>query len=263
MTRLRRVATRALESFAVPAVLVALWQAAASSRLINPVFFPEPANVWASLGQVASPGPMRDGAAVTVESMLAGWIVAGVLGVAIGVLIGRSALVARASGATLEFLRATPPSVIVPALILFLGTGQQMELAVIVFAAVWPVLLNTVHGVRNADAVLLEAAASLRLSRLATVYKIVLPSAVPYILVGLRISLAISLIAAVVAEILGSSGGLGTFIVYARSRFQSPDIYASLVVLGTIGYLSNGALRLVERRALERFSAVGARGTPG
>ena len=263
MSVLRTVGAHVLESLALPVAIVALWQLASSSRWIDPVFFPEPAHVWTSLGQIAGPGPLRDGTAVTVESMLAGWVVAGAIGILLGLLIGRSALVARATGATLEFLRATPPSIVVPALILFLGTGQQMELAVVVFAAMWPVLLNTVHGVRNADAVLLEAAASLRLSRLATVYKIVLPSAVPYILVGLRISLAISLIAAVVAEILGSSGGLGTYIVYARSRFQSPDIYASLVVLGVIGYLSNGALRLLERRALERFSAVGAQGVPG
>jgi sulfonate transport system permease protein len=253
-----RLGLRLVQSLALPATIVVLWQLASTAQLINPVFFPAPLAVWTSLGQLADPGPMRDGVRVTVESMLVGWVVAGAVGIVAGMLIGRSALIARAAGPTLEFLRATPPSIIVPVLILFLGTGQRMEVAVIVFAAIWPVLLNTVHGVRSTDAVLLEAAATLRLSRLAMVYKIVLPSAVPSILVGLRISLAISLIAAVVAEILGSSGGLGTFIVFARSRFQSPDIYASLVVLGVIGYLSNGLLRLAERRALRRTSAVGA-----
>jgi sulfonate transport system permease protein len=255
-----RLGLRLVQSLALPAAIVVLWQLAAGAQLIDPVFFPAPLDVWAALGQLAGPGPMRDGLRTTVESMLAGWVLAGAVGVVAGILVGRSPLIARATGPTLEFLRATPPSIIVPVLILFLGTGQRMELAVIVFAAVWPVLLNTVHGVRSTDAVLLEAAASLRLSRLATIVKIVLPSAVPSIVVGLRISLAISLIAAVVAEILGSSGGLGTFIVFARSRFQSPDIYAALVVLGVIGYLSNGLLRLAERRALRRASAVGAIG---
>ncbi len=262
MTLLRRIGVRVAEYAAVPAGILVLWQFASSTELIDRVFFPAPLDVWSALGQLASPGPMRDASLVTIQSMLAGWVVAGAIGIVAGVLVGRSALVARATTPTLEFLRATPPSIIVPALILFLGTGQRMELAVIVFAAIWPVVLNTVHGVRSTDSLLLDAAASLRLSRLATVYKIVLPSAVPYILLGLRISLAICLIAAVVAEILGSSGGLGTFIVFARSRFQSPDIYASLFVLGVIGYLSNGALRLVERRVLERFAAVGARGAP-
>jgi len=256
----RRIGVRAVEYLAVPAAIVTLWQLASMAQLINPVFFPAPLEVWGSLRQLAGPGPMRDGLRITVESMLVGWVVAGAMGVVAGTLIGRSGLIARATGPALEFLRATPPSIVVPVLILFLGTGQRMELAVIVFAAVWPVLLNTVHGVRTTDSVLLEAAASLRLSRRAMISKIVLPSAVPSILVGLRISLAISLIAAVVAEILGSSGGLGTFIVFARSRFQSPDIYASLVVLGVIGYLSNGLLRLAERQVLRRASAIGALG---
>lgn len=243
----------------VPAVLLAAWHLAATRELVDPVFLPAPSKVLDSLQRLFDSGVLVEASTITVLRALVGWLAAGALGVAIAVVITRSRGLCDALLPPLDFFRSIPAAAVIPPATLLIGYGRSMELSVIVFAAVWPVLLNAVHGLLSTDQQLKEVARSIRMSRSRQVCSIELPSAVPGILLGLRTSLAIAVIVAVVAEMLASSGGLGDELIQASRRFRSADVYAFVLVLGAIGATANGLLQHAERRILGRSLPPGAR----
>ena len=151
---------------------------------------------------------------------------------------------------TLELIRPLPASAIIPVFVLLIGLNERMIVAVIAFASLWPVLLGTVHGFKTIEPRLIEVSRLLHLSPLALVFKIALPNAMPDIFAGLRLALTISLILAVVTEMLSGMIGLGHNIIMAARSFRSADLYAGIIVLGAIGYLTNTALERVEHYVL-------------
>jgi sulfonate transport system permease protein len=240
----------AMLSIAVGFALVAVWQLAADSQLISPVFFPGPDRAWAALVAGLASGELGPNIAATVERMFYGWFVASVVAVALGALIGVSAAARLYLGPTLEFIRPLPASAIVPLTIALVGLSDVMVLIVITFGAVWPILLATVHGFAAVEPRLYEVSRALRLSRWEVITKIALPSAMPDILAGMRIGLTVSLILPVVGEMLASRDGLGMWILLAARSFRSPDLFAGVIVLGLIGYASAQVLAVLERRLL-------------
>jgi ABC-type nitrate/sulfonate/bicarbonate transport system permease component len=147
-------------------------------------------------------------------------------------------------------MRPLPASAVVPVAILFLGFSNAMTIAVIAFGAVWPVLLGSLHGFASIEPQLADVAAALRLQRLQAFLKIAVPNALPDILAGARVGLAISLILAVVTEIQASQPGLGQNILLAQRSFRSPELYAGVVTLGIMGLTINYAIVMLERRLL-------------
>jgi sulfonate transport system permease protein len=147
-------------------------------------------------------------------------------------------------------LRPLPASAMMPVFIGLLGFTPQMILAVIAFGALWPVLLSTMHGFSSIEPRLLEVGRLLGLSRRAFIFKIGLPSALPDALAGMRLALTVSLILAVVGEMLTAQPGLGRAILFAARSFKSADLFAGVMLLGLIGFSCNALLAGVERRAL-------------
>ena len=187
--------------------------------------------------------------------MIYGWLLASLLGVALGALVGSSRAARQFLGPTLEFLRPIPASAIIPIAIAFFGLSNAMVLIVIGFGTIWPMLLATVHGVGDVEPRLIEVSRALRLSRLGVLWKIALPNAVPDILAGMRLGLTIALILTVVGEMLASQDGLGLGILLAARAFHSADLFAGVALLGLTGYVSNLMLQLAERRVLRWRSA--------
>jgi sulfonate transport system permease protein len=239
-----------IASFAVAAGFVVLWQMAANARLISPVFLPGPDRAWAALVRGLTEGDLVAKVVGTLQHMLIGWLVASLVGIALGALIGSAPRVRPYITPTLEFLRPLPVSAIIPVAIAFFGLSQTMALFVIAFGAVWPMLLATVHGFAAVEPRLYEVARSLHLSRLAVIFKIGLPSASPDILAGMRLSVTVALILAVVCEILAGLDGLGHWILLSARAFRSADLFAGVILLGVIGYLTALAMALVERKLL-------------
>lgn len=235
---------------AFPLVLLASWQVLADARVLNPVFFPAPLRALAVLAERIADGSLWPPLLATVWRMMIGWLLAGFIGVLIGALIGTSSAAREYLGPTLEFLRPLPASAIIPVAILFLGLTQQMSLVVIAFGAIWPVLLGSVYGFSSVKPRLSEVSAVLEMSKSDYFRYIALPSAMPDILSGARISLAIALILSVVVEMQASLPGLGREIMMAQRSFRSADLYAGLVVLGALGFAVSSALKLVEQRLL-------------
>lgn len=234
--------------FAAAALLA--WQALAAAQLVSPIFFPSPARTLAELYDQVASGRLWDPLAATTLRMAYGWAAASLLGVVLGAAIGSSRAAREYLEPLLEFLRPLPASAIIPVAILFLGLSNTMSTAVIAFGSLWPVLLATAHAFASTEPQLIELAASLRLSRAQVLRKIALPAALPDILAGARVSLAIALILAVVTEMQASLPGLGQNILLAQRSYRSPELYAGIVALGVLGFAVNHALLLAERRLL-------------
>lgn len=239
-----------LASIAVAAGFIALWQLVANLRLVSPVFLPGPDRAWAALVRGFSSGELAGKLAGTVEHMAYGWLAASMAGVALGTLIGSSRSMRTYIAPTLEFLRPLPVSAIIPVAIALLGLTQGMVLFVIAFGAIWPVLLATIHGLEAVEPRLYEVASALQISRSAVVAKIALPSALPDILAGMRLSLTVALILSVVCEILAGLDGLGHWLLLSARAFRSADLFAGVILLGAIGYLTSIAMSLLEQRLL-------------
>lgn len=225
-----------------------IWHAVTAYGLVPRAFLPSPQTTWNALVRGLTVGTMGDQMLGTVLRMLQGWLLASLIGIALGSLIGISPLARAYLRPTLGFLRALPASATIPVAIALVGLSPSMVLGVIAFGALWPTLLATVQGFALVEPRLVEVSRALRLSRLDFVWKIGLPNAVPDILTGMRLSLTVSLILAVIGEMLAAQEGLGRLILLAARSFRAPDLYAGIILLGVIGAVSSYALLLVERR---------------
>ena len=238
-------------SVAVLATLIALWWAASHAGWVSRVFLPTPEATFASLHEGLASGELAAFTQATVLRMLEGWLLASIVGIALGVLIGISPAARAWLQPTLEFVRPLPASALLPLAISIFGLSPGMVLFVVAFGAMWPVLLATVHGFANVEPRLLEVARCLQLGRGAFVWKIGLPNALPDILAGMRLSLTVSLIVAVVGEMIASQAGLGQAILLAARAFRASELFAGIVLLGLIGFSSNALLGFVDRRLLK------------
>jgi sulfonate transport system permease protein len=237
-------------AIAVTLALISLWAGVCAMQWVSPVFLPSPGATWNALLTGIAKGELVQLTAGTVERMVYGWALASLAGMALGALIGTSAALRAWLAPTLELMRPLPASAIVPVAINFVGLSPAMVLVVITFGAVWPVLLATVHGFASIEPRLHEVGRVLRLSRAAFIFKIGLPNALPDALAGMRLSLTIALILAIVGEMLASQQGLGTAILQAARSFRAADLFAGVALLGLIGLVSNALLTTAEQRVL-------------
>lgn len=242
-------------SVAVLGALVALWWASSNAGWVSRVFLPTPQATFASLADGLNltgngGGELRGFTQATLVRMPLGWLLASLLGVLLGAAIGVSPAVRAWVQPTLEFIRPLPASALLPLAISIFGLNPGMVLFVVAFGAMWPVLLATVHGFASVEPRLNEVARCLQLPRAAFIWKVGLPNALPDILAGMRLSMTISLIVAVVGEMIASQSGLGQAILLAARAFRASDLFAGIVLLGLIGFLSNALLAFAEKRLL-------------
>lgn len=184
--------------------------------------------------------------APSLGRLLAGWFGAVIVGVALGSLIGLSAVARHSVGPIIQFLRAIPPPALLPLFIVLLGIGDAMKVAMILFGAIWPVLLNTVDGVSSVEPLHRETGRVYRIGVRDELTRIVLPSAAPKIFAGLRMSLSIAVIMMVISEMVATVNGVGFELVQAQRSFRNLDVWATIVLLGIIGYVLNAMLAAVE-----------------
>lgn len=246
----------AVESASLLLALLALWWLASHAGWISRVFLPTPEATLASLGEGLNLAGRGDGELAaftwqTVQRMLLGWLFASFAGIAVGSLIGISAAARAWLQPMLEFVRPLPASAVMPLAIAIFGLGGGMVLFVVAFGAMWPVLLATVHGFASVEPRLREVAAALEMRRPAFLWKVGLPSALADILAGMRLSMTIALIVAVVGEMIASQAGLGQAILLAARAFRASDLFAGIVLLGALGFASNALLALAEQRLLQ------------
>ncbi|WP_066285332.1 ABC transporter permease [Arthrobacter sp. B6] len=247
MTALKSV----LFALTLPALLVAFWYIATSGA--KNFFIPTPALLAEKFVSVWFSDRFFSDVLPSLGRLVIGLVSASVLGIAAGLLIGSFRWLRSLTEPVLEFFRAIPPPVLVPILMLLIGVSDLMKVAVIVSACVWPVLLNTVEGVRAVDSVLSESARTYGLSGAARVRYLVLPSASPQIMTGIRQSLSVGLILMVISEMFASSSGLGFTIVQFQRSFAIPEMWSGIVVLGLIGVIMSFIFQWTERKILRWY----------
>lgn len=168
----------------------------------------------------------------------------------LGVLMGLFDAFHRGLEVIIEMLRPIPPPVVVPVAMLFFGLEDEMKIFVICFSCAWPILLNTIDGVRNIDRVLLDTARTFGLSRQRIMWRVIVPACSPQIMTGLRVSLPIMLILVVISEMVGSTDGIGYFILDSQRRFKVAQMYAGMLALAILGYGLNQLFNLLSRLLL-------------
>ncbi len=263
--RLLAWARSAAVRYGLGIALIALWQVATMHAAS--VFFPSPYAIIARSAELWLSDPpshlfLGDGVfhdiAPSLSRLLAGWCVAVAAGVSLGVLIGRSRHASDFLDPPLQFLRAIPGPALVPVLIILLGTESTMRITLIAFGSVWPVLLNTIEGVRTIDPVAADTARVFGLPRAARLRHIILPAAMPKIFGGMRVSLALAVILMVISELVASTNGIGYGIQNAQLMFLLTDMWCGVVLLAVLGSTLNWLFLKFEHRALEWHR--GARG---
>jgi ABC-type nitrate/sulfonate/bicarbonate transport system permease component len=182
--------------------------------------------------------------------MGAGFGIAVVGGVTLGLLLGLSPRGRRAAAPIIEFLRAIPPPALLPFAILVVGVGASMKIFIIGFVCVWPILLNTIDGVRGVEPTLEETARVYRIPERDRVWRVMLPAASPQVFAGMRTSLSLALILMVISEMVASTNGIGYFVLQSQRTFAIPEMWSGIILLGILGYTLNGAFVLIERRVL-------------
>jgi ABC-type nitrate/sulfonate/bicarbonate transport system permease component len=231
--------------------LVVLWQVI-TILVDDPVSWPTFVDVFARFWQiwVTDPSAWVRSIAPSLARLLAGWVGAVAVGIGVGVLIGLSDRARDYVSPIIQFLRAIPPPALLPLFIVLLGIGDVMKAAMILFGSVWPILLNTADGVASVEPLQRETGRIYRIGFRDQLIRIVLPSAAPKIFAGLRVSLSIAVILMVISEIVATVNGVGFELVQAQRSFRSLDVWATIVLLGLLGYLLNALLGVVEGRAL-------------
>ncbi|GAA0520657.1 nitrate ABC transporter permease [Paractinoplanes deccanensis] len=200
-----------------------------------------------------TPERLRADVLPSLVRLFAGYVLAALLGVALGVAIGLNRRLRATVEPVLEFFRAIPPPVLVPVIMLFAGIGDGMKVIVIVFGCVWPILLNTVEGVRAVDGVQLDTAKAYGVRGAARIRTVILPSASPQIAAGLRQALSIAIILMVISEMFAASNGLGFTIVQFQRSFAIPEMWSGIILLGLLGFALSLLFRLAEGRALRWY----------
>ncbi|MFL6118332.1 ABC transporter permease [Actinophytocola sp.] len=244
--------TRTLRSLAVqlwlPAVvLVVLWFSTANSKSF---YFPPFSEVLVALRDGFVEGSLVGDIAFSMRNVLAGLVLATVVGILLGFLIGESRSLRVAAQPFLDYLRATPMVAFIPVIILTFGIGAAPKVFLIFLGAVWPILLNTISGVHGIATAVRESARAYRIPAALRLRKVLLPAALPQIFAGIRISLSVAIVMMIVGEIYGSPHGLGHFILDAGQRFQVKDTWAGTLLIGVIGYLMTLVLLGIERVCL-------------
>ena len=220
------------------------------ANLFNPIFLPGPWAVAAALGKFAARGELWPHVRSTLERVAIGFGVGAVLAVGIGLVAGRVRRIRAVVEPIVELLRPIPPLAMLPLFIVWIGIGETSKVGFITYATFFPMFLTTVHAVQQIDPLLVRAAESLGARPAQLFFRIVLPAALPEILTGLRLGVALSFFVIVISEFIGAEHGLGYLINDGRNFFLVPQMLGAAVVLGLLGYAGNGLVRLVERRVL-------------
>jgi ABC-type nitrate/sulfonate/bicarbonate transport system permease component len=232
----------------VPLAFLLALEIASRGGMVNPIFLPPPSTIVAMFWGIIASGSFVAPLAQTMLLLFTGYGIGCVVAIALGVLMGSSQPIYNLFEPLTELLRPLPKPALLPVLILFLGLGARMEITIVALGCFFPVLINTIQGVRAVEPTMINTARTFGHGTATIWRRILLPASAPYILAGMRISLGLGLILVVTAEMIAGSGGLGDSILSAQRTFLVKESYAWLVVLALLGLLLTWLFTWVERR---------------
>lgn len=232
------------------ALILVVWEVASTQRGINAVLFPPPSAIFLTLGSMAASGGIMTPLSETLFRLALGYGVAVFLAVWIGVLMGYSERVYNLLEPSIELMRPIPKAALVGPLIFFLGFGELMKITVVALGVFFPVLINTIQGVRTIEPEYIQTARTFGCGTVAILRKIVFPATLPQIFAGMHLSLGISFVLVIIAEMISADGGMGYAVALAQRSFRVKEMYAWIFVLAITGYLLNALFLWVRSWAL-------------
>ena len=249
-SRLIRATLRGLAAWALPLFLVALWEAASLAGFLPARVLPAPSDVALAFWLNLRNGTLLDAAAISSERALIGLAIGGAIGFVFGVLTGIWRGAETAFDSSMQMLRNVPHLAIIPLVILWFGIGEEAKIFLVAIGTLFPIYLNTFHGIRTIDTGLVEMARVYGLGRFALFWRVVLPGALPSILVGLRYALGIMWLTLIVAETISASSGIGYMTMNAREFLQTDVVLLGIIVYALLGKLADVLTRRIEAFAL-------------
>ncbi|WP_344681332.1 ABC transporter permease [Saccharopolyspora taberi] len=252
--RTRAGAGRVFKATAGIVLFLLVWELAPRIGLVDSIFLPPFSEVVGTWWELAADGQLWEHLGASLARSLAGFLIAVAVAVPLGVVIGWYRVVSDLLNPLLELFRNTAALALLPVFVLLLGLGETSKVSLIVFACTWPILLNTISGVRTVDPLLIKSARSMGFTPFPLFYKVVLPAVVPTVFTGIRLAGANSILVLVAAEMVGARAGLGYLINASQFNFQVPEMYAGIITISLLGLGFNQALVLAERR-LSRWRA--------
>lgn len=235
---------------AIPAILVVLWQAAFEFHLIRPLLLPPPSRVAVAFWSLAVSGDLFRHVVVSLARVLEGFAIAALAGLGLGLAVGLSRTVDRASDLLVQILKPIPPIAWIPLAILWFGIGESAKVFIIFLGAFFPILVNTVDGIRQTDHRFVELARLLEISRGRFIVTVIVPGALPAIMTGLRVGLMVAWMCVVASELIAASSGIGYLIMDARQMSQTDIVLVGMITIGVLGKCLDHALKRLESRLI-------------
>ena len=232
----------------VPLLLLGLW--AIWSAGTDTFYYPPLTEILEKFGETWLFERVGSDVVPSLLRLMAGYFLAVAVAVLIGIPLGLNDTARRAAAPIVEFLRAIPPPALLPLAIVVIGVGNSMKVLLIGFVCLWPVLLNTIDGIRGIDPTLNETVRVYGVRGLTRLRLVTLPAAAPQIFAGMRTSLSLALIMMVISEMVASTNGIGFFVLQSQRSFAIPEMWSGILLLGILGYVLNLIFILVERRVL-------------
>lgn len=229
---------------------LATWQLLPATGIMNPEFFPYATETLSRIGTEAMDLEFWRNVGRTMTGWVVGLAIASVLAIALGTLIGLVPMLRRGTHTTVEFLRPIPSVALIPLAILAYGINLKAALVIIIFASFWQVFVQVLYGVADIDSVARDTAQSFGLTRVAQLRSLVLPTALPYVMTGLRLAASVALILAVTAEMTIGNPGLGQVLMLSYNNGDKVGMFAIVIVTGVLGLIVNVIFGVIERRAL-------------
>ncbi|MFF0372037.1 ABC transporter permease [Micromonospora sp. NPDC005087] len=245
---------KALVLFGLPIVLAATWWVATENS--DSFFWPPLSEILGTFRETWFEGRFVADVLPSLARFAVGYVIALVAGIGLGVAVGSFTTLRAVLEPVLEFFRAIPPPVLVPIIVLFVGIDNGMKVVVIVSGCLWPVLLNTIEGVRGIDQVLRDTARCYRLRPGSRLVHLVLRGASPQIAAGARQALSIGIILMVISEMFAASNGLGFTIIQFQRSFAIPQMWSGIILLGLVGVALSLVFHAVEVRALAWYTGL-------
>jgi ABC-type nitrate/sulfonate/bicarbonate transport system permease component len=232
----------------VPLLLLGLW--AIWSANTDTFYYPPLTEILKTFSETWLFERVGSDVVPSLLRLTAGYFLAVAIAVLVGIPLGLNDTARRAAAPIVEFLRAIPPPALLPLAIVVIGVGNSMKIAIIAFVCLWPVLLNTIDGIRGIDPTLNETVRVYGVRGLTRLRLVTLPAAAPQIFAGMRTSLSLALILMVISEMVASTNGIGFFVLQSQRTFAIPEMWSGILLLGILGYVLNLIFILVERRVL-------------
>ncbi|MGX5803762.1 ABC transporter permease [Bradyrhizobium sp. Arg314] len=252
-----RTSARILSRYGVLLGFLGLWQVAASSGWVNAAVLPPVDTIVAALWKGLAGGSLLGDIAISLQRAGLAFAAAVLVAIPLGLMMGQARAVETALDPILQLFRQTSALALYPVFILLLGLGEASKVFVIFWATLFPLLLNTISGVKEVDPKLLEMARVYGARRLTIFRRVVLPGAVPSIFVGLRLGATTALLLLIASEMIGANKGIGFQVMNAQYNFQIPLMFAAIVILAALGLIANQALVILQRRLCRWSNSAG------